>query len=73
MPEKKKDLKSEKVDTKSLIGLVYRLRILQGKSAEPATIYRYEQQEEEILAKLKKIGLKAEDVEEEIDKILGKS
>ena len=67
----KKKESPRKPDIGAMIARVYRLRILQGKYGEPATIYRYEQEEEEILSKLKKAGLGDDDIEKEIEKIVG--
>ena len=73
MPDKKEakaERSSSKLDVGSMIGRIYRLRVLQGRIGEPATIYRYEEEERRIMAELKKAGMKEEAVEKEIDKLL---
>ena len=48
---------------KVMCGRVYRLRILQGRLGDPRTIDGYKREEDELLAKLRKLGVKEEEVE----------
>ena len=48
---------------KTMCGRVHRLRILQNRLANPATIDGYKKEEDRLIARLRKLGVKEDEIE----------
>jgi hypothetical protein len=67
-----KDKPAKKIDVGPMLSRVYRLRILQDRLANPATLNGYKREEDVLLARLQKLGVKEEQIQEAIDVFSGK-